>query len=102
HEGFAEATADEAAHRDVVQVRLVRGKATGAGDGLVERGVNAPVGGDLGEQALSVGGAQFLDLPVSKEGVHERVGVAQAQQALSVGGVPGLRTLLRNELELVE
>ncbi len=101
-ESLAKAAPDEAAHRDVVQVRLVRREPPRAGDGLVERGVDPPVRGDLGEQALAVGGAQLLHLPVPQERVHEGMGVAQAQQALGVGGVTGLGALLRHEAELVE
>ena len=43
----------------LLQVRPVRAEPAGAGDGLVERGVDAPVGGDLEEQTLSVGPRSF-------------------------------------------
>ena len=47
HEHPPEVPAFVTTHRDVVQVRPVEAEPPGAGDGLVERGVDAPVGGDL-------------------------------------------------------
>ena len=66
HEGPPELLAQLGAHRDVVQVRAVRGDAPGPGHGLPERRVDAAVGLDLGEQALPVGGAELLHLAVRR------------------------------------
>ena len=85
-----------------MQVGLVRGQATGAGDGLVEAGVDAPVPRDLGQEAVAVGRAQLLHLPIAQEGIDDRVLTAESLQRGSVGGVAGLRLLLRRQPELVE
>ena len=94
----AEQPALVAAHRDVVQVRAVRAEPAGAGDGLVERGVDAPVGGDLGEQALAVRAAQLLDLAVLQQRADE-LGplVAQLLQRRRVGRGAGLGLLDRRQ-----
>ena len=49
-----------------------RRQPAGAGHGLVERGVDAAVGRDLGQQALAVGRPQLLDLAVLQERVDDR------------------------------
>ena len=85
-----------------MEIRLVRGQSPGAGDSLIERGMDAPVGADFGQQSLSVGGAQLFDFPIPQQGVDEGMRVAEAQEALGVGGVAGLGALLRHELELFE
>ena len=92
-----------AADGDVVQVRLVAGQPPGAGDRLVERGVDAPVGGDLRQQALAVGAAQLLDLAVGQQRLDE-LGplVAQLLQAGGVGAGAGLGLLHRREAALGE
>ena len=91
-----------AADRDVVQVRLVGAEPAGAGHRLVERGVDAPVRGHLGQQRLPVGRPQLLDFPVAQQGLDDRVLTAQLLERLGVGRVPGLGPLLRGEAELVE
>ena len=63
----AELPPDLAAHGDVVEVGLVRRQPAGAGDGLVERGVDPSVVGHFGQQAVAVGRAQLLDLPVGQQ-----------------------------------
>ena len=59
-----------------------------AGHRLVERGVDATVRRDLGQQALAVGRAQLLDLAVLQQRVDE-LGplVAQPLERRRVGGV---------------
>ena len=101
HERLADAPAVLGADRDVVQVRPVGGQPSGARDGLVERGVDAPVGRDLGEQPLAVGRAELLDLAVAQQRLDDRVRVAQLLEGRGVGRVAGLRLALRGELELV-
>ena len=74
----------------------------GAGHRLVERGVDATVGADLGEQTLAVGRAQLLDLAVAQQVLDDRVLAGQLLERRGVGGEAGLRLLLRGEAELVE
>ncbi len=78
-------------------------QSTGTGDGLVEGGVDPPVGGDLGQQPFAVGRAQLLDLAVLQQRVDElRPLVAHPLQRRGVGRVAGLRALLRRQAPLVE
>ena len=102
HERPAERAAHLGAHRDVVQVGLVGRQPAGAGHGLVERGVDAPVGGHLGQQPLAVGRAQLLDLAVAQQVLDDRVLARQLLERRGVGGVAGLGLLLRRQAELVE
>ena len=101
-EGATELAPLLAADRDVVEVGLIRRQPARPGDGLVEAGVDAPVGGDLGEEAVAVGRAQLLHLPVAQEGVHDGVLAPEALQGPGVGGVTGLGLLLGGQTELVE
>ena len=95
---LAEQAALVAAHRDVVQVGPVGAEPAGAGDGLVERGVDAPVGRDLGEQPLAVGAPQLLDLAVLQQRADE-LGplVAQLLERRGVGRGAGLGLLDRRQ-----
>ena len=103
HEDAAELTALVSTHRDVVQVRAVRAEPTGAGDGLVERGVDPTVGRDLEQQSLAVGAAQLLDLAVLQQRADElRPLVLQLLQRRRVGRRAGLRLLDRDEPVLAE
>ena len=102
HERLAELPALVAAHRDVVEVRLVRREPPGARDGLVERRVDAPVGRDLVQQALAIRGTKLLDLAVREQQLDDRMLIAKALERRCVGRVTGLRLLLRREPELVE
>ncbi|CAB4825743.1 unannotated protein [freshwater metagenome] len=102
-ERLAELPAFLAAHRDVVEVRLVRAEATRPCNRLVEGGVNPSVGGNLGEEPLPVRGAQLLKLPVLEQGVDElRPLVAQFLERLCVGGEPGFGLLDRGKAALAE
>ncbi len=101
HEGTSELLAQLGAHRDVVQVGAVRRDAPGAGHGLAEGRVDAPVGLHLGQQALAVGRAQLLDLAVLEQRLDDGVGPAQALERLGIGGEAGLRLLARREPELL-
>ena len=80
-EGPAQPPALLGAHGDVVQVGPVRRQPPGARHGLVEGGVDAAVGGHLGQQPLAVGGAQLLHLAVAQQGVDDRVLVRAASRA---------------------
>ena len=103
NEGLAELASLLAAHRDVVQVWLVGTQAAGAGDGLVEGGVNAPIRCHLCKQTLAVGGAKLLELAVVEQRVDE-LGplVSQLLQCLRVGGEACLRLLHWGEFALLE
>ena len=101
HERPAEPPPRLGAHRDVVEVGPLRGQPAGAGHRLAERGVDAAVGGHLGQQALAVGGAQLLHLAVAQQGVDDGVVVAQGLQGGGVGRVAGLGLASRGEAELV-
>ena len=80
---------------------LIAAEPAGAGHGLVERGVDAAVGGDLGQQPGAVGAAQLLDLAVLQQRIDE-LGplVAQLLERRGVGREPGLGLLLRRQLLL--
>ncbi len=80
----------------------VRGQPTRPGDGLVERGVDATVRGDLGDEALAVGRPELLDLSVAQQVLDDRVLVAQLLERRLVGRVAGLGLLAGCETELVE
>ena len=101
-EGPPEAAALLGAHGDVVEVGWVRRQAAGAGHGLVERGVDPPVGAHLGEQALAIGRAQLLDLAVAQERLDDGVLAEQLLQRGGVGREAGLRLLLGLQAELLE
>ena len=90
------------AHRDVVQVGLVRAQTPGASDRLVERGMDAAVDRHLGQQPLPIGRTQLLDLPVAQQVLDDRMFAAQLLQGGGVGRVAGFRLLLRGETQLVE
>ena len=97
-ERLAEQPALVTAHRDVVQVRPVGAEPTGAGDGLVERGVDPTVGRHLGQQPLAVGAAQLLQLAVLQQRLDE-LGplLLQLLQRPGVGRGAGLRLLHRRQ-----
>ncbi len=91
------------AHRDVLQVRVGRGQPPGRRDQLVERGVDAPVGGHRLEQPLD-GLPQPGHVAVPEQRLEERVlGLhEQRLQRVGVGGVAGLGALGLGHPELVE
>ena len=101
NERLAELTTLIAAHRDVVQVGLVAAEPSGARHGLVERRMDATVGGDLGHQAGAVRAAQLLHLAVLHQRIDElRPLIAKSQEGRRIGRVAGLRLLLRRQLLL--
>ena len=81
---------------------LIGAEPAGAGDGLVEGGVDAAVGRHLGQQRLAVGRPQLLDLAVAQQGVDDRVLAAQLLEGLGVGREARLGLLLRGQAQLVE
>ena len=101
HEALPELAPFLGPHRDVVQVGLVAAEPAGAGHRLVERGVDATVRGDLGEQRFAVRAAQLLDLAVLQQRLDElRPLVAQLLERGSVGGEARLGLLRRGEAAL--
>ena len=101
HERLAEPPALLGAHRDVVQVGPVRRQPPGAGHGLAERGVDPPVGGHLGGQALAVGGAELLHLAVAEQDLDDRVLAAQRLEGAGVGREPGLGLAAGREAQVL-
>src|SRR5699024_6403297 len=71
---------------DVLQVGVVRGEAAGAGLGLVEGGVDPPVGTDDLQQPFGVGGVQLEVGAVLKDGVDKGAVGSQLLQGGVVGG----------------
>jgi hypothetical protein len=100
HEALPEATPFFAADRDVVQVGLVRAEPSRPGHGLVEGGVDPPVGRHFRQQRLAVGRTQLLDLPVTQERIDDRVLAPKLLEGLGVGGEPRLGPLLGGQAEL--
>ena len=90
------------AHRHVLQVRCLTGDPTGRGVGLLERGVDAAVGGDQGRERVGVGAAELLDLAVAEQVLDDRVLVGHLLQRVGVGRRAGLRLLHRDQPELLE
>ena len=102
HEGVAQTTALFGAHRDVVQVRTVRGESAGARDHLLERRVDATVGLHRVDERRAVGAAQLLDLAVAQDQRDDLVLVLDRLEARGVGRVARLDLLHRRETHLVE
>ena len=103
NERLAELATRLGTHRDVVEVRSVGAESARAGDRLVERGVDAAVGLDLGEQAGAVGAPQLLDLAVGQQVVDDGVLVAQLLQHTGIGHrLAGLGLLEDGQTELLE
>ncbi len=63
--------------------------------------MDAAIGLHLGQQALPVGRAQLLHLPVGQQRLDDGMGAAQALEGLGVGGEAGLGLLARGEAQLV-
>ena len=84
-----------------MEVGPVRRQPAGAGHRLSEGGVDAPVGGDFGGQALAVGGTQLLHLAVAEQDLDDRVLAAQRLEGPGVGGEPRLGLAPRRQAELV-
>ena len=101
-EGPPEASPFFTADGDVVKVGVLRTQPAGAGDGLVEAGVDAVVTGDESEQALAVRRPELLDLAVAQKLLDDGVLAAQFLERRGVGGEARLGSLLRLQAELLE
>ena len=85
-----------------MQVRVLRGEATGARDHLGEHGVDTTVVLNRVNEGRAVGAAKFLDLSISKDERHDAVFVLDGFETSGVGGTSRLDLLHRGEPELVE
>ena len=103
HEPVADLAAGLGADRDVLQVRLGGRQPAGRRDRLVERGVDAAVGGHRVQQPVD-GDLEPGGVAVGQQVLQERVPglVEQRLQRIGVGGVAGLGALGLRHLQLVE
>ena len=87
-EGGADALAAVGAHGDVLEVGVGGGEAPGVGEGLVEGGVDAAVGGaDVLGEAVDIGVFELhAGAPIEEE-VDDGVAVADFEEELFVGGI---------------
>ena len=102
-ERVADTAAGLGADRDVLQVRVGRRQSAGGGDGLVERGVDAAVGGSRLQQSID-GDLQSGDVAMGQQMLEERMCglVEQRLQGVGIGGVASLGLLGLRHLQLVE
>ena len=84
HEHLADLRAELAAHGDILQVRLCRRQASRRRDGHLEVRMDAPVGGDLLEQPVGIGGLEFCERAVIEDLLDDGV---LAAQLVEHGGV---------------
>ena len=101
HKVGAELAAQLGADGDVLQVGVVGGEASGAGFGLVEAGVDAPILRDDLQKTLDIGGVELLVGAVLQNVLHQRV-VPQGLQSLGVGGPAALGLLAVGQAHGVE
>ncbi|SKU65576.1 Uncharacterised protein [Mycobacteroides abscessus subsp. abscessus] len=103
HESVADLPPGLGTHRDVLQIRFGRGQPTGRRDGLVERGVNTPVGRNRFEQTVD-SHLQPGDITVREQMLQKRMPglIEQRLQGVRVGGVTGLCLLGLGHTQLVE
>ena len=102
HERAPDPPAERRPDRDVLEVRVRRGEPAGRGHGLVERGVEAAVGGHQGRQRVDVRRAQLGVDPPFEQLVDHRMGRAQVLEDRRVGRVAGLGPLALGQVELEE
>ena len=87
HERAPDPSPERGPDRDVLEVRVGRRQAAGRGDGLVERRVEAAVGGHQRRQRVDVGRAQLGVDPPLEELVDHRVRRSQVLEDRRVGRV---------------
>ena len=80
---------------DVLQIGLGGAEPPGGGDGVLEGGVDAPIGADDLGQAVGVGGFQLGELAVLQDAVNNGVLPPELVQHVGVGGVARLGLLHR-------
>ena len=102
HERPTDSSAEWRPDRDVLEVRVGRGQASGRGHGLVERGVDTAVVGDERRQRLDVGGSKLrVGAPVENR-LDGRVDVHELLEDRRVGRVAGLGLAALGQLQLAE
>ena len=102
HEHLAQLGPQLGADGDVLQIRLGGGQAARGGDGVLEAGVDAPVGADDLAQAVHIGGFQLGQLAIVQNLLDDGVGAPQLVQHVGVGGIARLSLLHRGQAQLVE
>ena len=102
HKHLPQLGAQLGADGDVLEVGLGGGEPPSGGDGVLEAGVDAPVGGDDFAQAVGVGRFQLGELAVVQNGLDNGVLAPQLLQYLGVGGVAGFCLLHRRQAQLVK
>ena len=102
HERPPDSSTEWRPDRDVLEVRVGRGQASGRGHGLVERGVDTAVVGDERRQRLDVGGSKLrVGAPVENR-LDGRVDVHELLEDRRVGRVAGLGLAALGQLQLAE
>ena len=102
HERPPDPPAERRPDRDVLEVRVGRREAPGRRDGLVERRVEAAVGGHQDRQRVDVRRAQLRVDPPLEQLVDHRMGRAQVLEHRRVGRVAGLGALALRQVQLEE
>lgn len=102
HEHVADLRAELAAHGDVLQVRLGGRQASCRRDGHLEVRVDAPVGRDLLEQPVGIGGLELREHAVVEDLVNDRVLAAQLFEHGGIRAPAGLGLFPGREHELVK
>ena len=90
HEHLADLRAELAAHGDILQVRLSRRQAPRRRDGHLEVRVDAPVGRDLLEQPVGIGGLELRERAVIEDLLDDRVLAAQLVEHGGIRAPAGL------------
>ncbi|CKR68245.1 Uncharacterised protein [Mycobacterium tuberculosis] len=103
HERVPDPPARVGADRDVLQVGFGRGEPAGRGDRLVERGVDAAVGGHRLEQPVD-GDLEPGDVAVGEQMLQKRMPglVEQRLQRVGIRGVAGLGAFGLRHAQFVE
>ena len=83
---------------DILQVGLRRGQAAGGGDGILEAGMDAPVGADDLGEALHIGGGKLFVLAVLQDLADDGMVRDQLLQYVSVGGIAAFGLLFGGRL----
>ena len=102
HKHLAQLRPQLGADGDVLEVGLGGAQPPGGGDGVLEGGVDASVGGDDLGQPVHIGGFQLGQLPVVQHCLHNGVLVPQLLQHVGVGGVARLGLFHWGQAQLVK
>ena len=102
HEAGTDLAALLGADRDVLEVRVGAGQATGGGGGLVEGGVEAAVVADQLGEGVEVGRLELRDLPPLLDGRNDLVLLADRLEHAGIRGEACLAAALAREPQLLE